>query len=106
MGNQDNNSFRDGVDGSRQLFAPSISWQINPDLNWLVQYEYSRYNRTPDRGIPGVNGRPADVSRSATYGDPARLHRRPRPVAALAPELPAERNLATAPYPGPVQARQ
>jgi len=44
-------------------------WQVTPDLNWLVQYEYSRYNRTPDRGIPGVNGRPADVSRSTTYGD-------------------------------------
>lgn len=69
MGNQDNNSFRDGVSGNRQLFAPSLSWQLTPDLNWLVQYEYSRYNRTPDRGIPGVNGRPADVSRSTTYGD-------------------------------------
>ena len=72
MGNQDNNSFRDGIDGSRQLFAPSISWQLTHDLNWLVQYEYSRYNRTPDRGIPGVNGRPADVSRSTTYGDTQR----------------------------------
>ncbi|NIF26358.1 TonB-dependent siderophore receptor [Pantoea sp. Tr-811] len=69
LGNQDANSFRDGVDGSRQLFAPSLSWQVTPDLNWLVQYEYSRYNRTPDRGIPGVNGRPADVGRSTTYGD-------------------------------------
>ncbi|PMU26599.1 MULTISPECIES: TonB-dependent siderophore receptor [unclassified Pseudomonas] len=69
MGNQDNNSFRDGVSGNRQLFAPSMSWQLSPDLNWLVQYEYSRYNRTPDRGIPGVNGRPADVSRGTTYGD-------------------------------------
>ena len=68
MGNQDNNSFRDDVSGSRQLFAPSMSWQLTPDLNWLVQYEYSRYNRTPDRGVPGVNGRPADVSRSTTYG--------------------------------------
>ena len=72
LGNQDNNSFRDGIDGSRQLFAPSMSWQLTPDLNWLVQYEYSRYNRTPDRGIPGVNGRPADVSRSTTYGDTQR----------------------------------
>ncbi len=69
MGNQDNNSFRDDVSGSRQLFAPSMSWQLTPNLNWLVQYEYSRYNRTPDRGVPGVNGRPADVSRSTTYGD-------------------------------------
>ncbi|PAW56055.1 TonB-dependent siderophore receptor [Pseudomonas moraviensis] len=69
MGNMDENSFRDGVSGNRQLFAPSMSWQLTPDLNWLVQYEYSRYNRTPDRGIPGVNGRPAGVSRETTYGN-------------------------------------
>lgn len=68
MGNEDKNSFRDHVSGNRQLFAPSMSWQITPDLNWLVQYEYSRYNRTPDRGIPSVGGRPADVSRGTTYG--------------------------------------
>ncbi len=68
MGNEDQNSFRDGVDGNRQLFAPSMSWQLTPELNWLVQYEYSRYNRTPDRGIPGINGRPADVGRDTTYG--------------------------------------
>ncbi|MBF8720927.1 TonB-dependent receptor [Pseudomonas guariconensis] len=74
LGNQDNNSFRDGIDGSRQLFAPSMSWQLTPELNWLVQYEYSRYNRTPDRGIPGnpLTGRPADVSRHTTYGDTQR----------------------------------
>lgn len=72
LGNQDNNSFRDGIDGSRQLFAPSMSWQLSEDLNWLVQYEYSRFNRTPDRGIPGVNGRPADVGRDTTYGDTQR----------------------------------
>ncbi|MDY7582767.1 TonB-dependent receptor [Pseudomonas sp. CCI3.1] len=68
MGNEDKNSFRDHVSGNRQLFAPSMSWQITPDLNWLVQYEYSRYNRTPDRGIPSINGRPADVSRGTSYG--------------------------------------
>ena len=68
MGNEDKNSFRDHVSGNRQLFAPSMNWQITPDLNWLVQYEYGRYNRTPDRGIPSINGRPADVSHSTTYG--------------------------------------
>lgn len=68
MGNMDQNSFRDGVSGNRQLFAPSMSWQLTPDLNWLVQYEYSRYNRTPDRGIPGIGGRPADVGRDTAYG--------------------------------------
>ncbi|NWE72702.1 TonB-dependent siderophore receptor [Pseudomonas gingeri] len=70
MGNEDANSFRDGVSANRQLFAPSMSWQLTPDLNWLVQYEYSRYNRTPDRGVPGINGRPADVGRGTSYGDP------------------------------------
>ncbi|MEE4886285.1 TonB-dependent siderophore receptor [Pseudomonas alliivorans] len=69
MGNQDSNSFRDDISSTRQLFAPSISWQLTPALNWLVQYEYSRYDRTPDRGIPGVGGRPADVHRGTTYGD-------------------------------------
>ena len=74
MGNQDYNSFRDDVSGNRKLFAPSMSWQLTPDLNWLVQYEYSRFDRTPDRGIPGVRragektGRPADVGNDTTYG--------------------------------------
>lgn len=69
MGEQDANSFRKGVDSSRQLFAPSMSWQLSPDLNWLVQYEYSRHRRTPDRGIPGLNGHPADVGRDTVYSD-------------------------------------
>ncbi|GAB7533000.1 TonB-dependent siderophore receptor [Pseudomonas sp. 3A(2025)] len=69
MGNMDSNSFRDGISSHRQLFAPSMSWQLTPDLNWLVQYEYSRFDRTPDRGIPSINGRPADVGRDTTYGD-------------------------------------
>ncbi len=69
LGNEDRNSFRNGVSGNRQLFAPSMSWQLTPDLNWLVQYEYSRYNRTPDRGITSLNGRPANVGRETTYGD-------------------------------------
>ncbi len=68
IGNQDANSFRNDVSGNRQLFAPSMSWQLSPNLNWLVQYEYSRYNRTPDRGIPGIDGRPANVSRDTRYG--------------------------------------
>ncbi|MDP9526335.1 TonB-dependent receptor [Pseudomonas protegens] len=69
LGNEDRNSFRNGVSGNRQLFAPSMSWQLTPELNWLVQYEYSRYNRTPDRGITSLNGRPANVGRETTYGD-------------------------------------
>ena len=68
LGTEDYNSFRDGVSGSRTLFAPSVSWQLNPDLNWLAAYEYSRFDRTPDRGIPGLGGRPVPVDRATTYG--------------------------------------
>jgi len=67
LGNEHRNSFRDGVSSDRQLFAPSMSWQLRPDLNWLLQYEYGRHQRIPDRGIPGVGGRPAKVSRATTY---------------------------------------
>ena len=72
IGQEETNSFRHKIGGTRQLVAPSLNWRITPDLDWLVQYEYSRYDRTPDRGIPSVNGRPADVGRSTVYGNPDR----------------------------------
>lgn len=65
-------SFRHGVSGDRAVLAPSISWQITPDLNWLLQYEYHNNERTPDRGIPGVNGRPARVDKRKVYSDTRR----------------------------------
>ena len=72
VGQEDVDSFSHKIGGKRQLLAPSLNWRITPDLDWLVQYEYSRYDRTPDRGIPSVNGRPADVGRRTVYGDPDR----------------------------------
>ena len=72
VGQEDADSFSHKIGGKRQLLAPSLNWRITPDLDWLVQYEYSRYDRTPDRGIPSVNGRPADVGRRTVYGDPDR----------------------------------
>jgi iron complex outermembrane receptor protein len=68
VGNLEGNGFGDGVSSNRHLFAPSMRLQLNPDLNWLLQYEYNRHNRTPDRGIPGIGGRPAQVRLDTTYG--------------------------------------
>lgn len=72
LAQEDTDSFRDGVEGKRTLLAPSVNWEISDNLNWLVQYERNEHDRTPDRGIPGVNGHPADVPREFVYSDTSR----------------------------------
>ncbi|ELI6421608.1 TonB-dependent siderophore receptor [Aeromonas veronii] len=72
MAQEDKDSFRNGVKSKRTLLAPSANWELSDNLNWLVQYERNEHDRTPDRGIPGVNGRPADVPREYVYSDTSR----------------------------------
>ncbi|MGV2704088.1 UNVERIFIED_CONTAM: TonB-dependent siderophore receptor [Aeromonas salmonicida] len=72
LAQEDKDSFRDGVTSKRTLLAPSVNWEISDRLNWLVQYERNEHDRTPDRGIPGVNGRPADVPKEFVYSDTRR----------------------------------
>ncbi len=62
-------SFRDVVDSERFALAPSIGWSMGNDTTFLLQAEYLHQNRTPDRGIPSVNGRPADVPVHNFYGE-------------------------------------
>ncbi|WP_429045049.1 TonB-dependent receptor [Aeromonas hydrophila] len=72
LAQEDKDSFRNGVTSKRTLLAPSVNWEINDKLNWLLQYERNEHDRTPDRGIPGVNGRPADVPKEYVYSDTRR----------------------------------
>lgn len=72
LAQEDKDSFRNGVTSKRTLLAPSVNWEINDKLNWLLQYERNEHDRTPDRGIPGVNGRPADVPKEYVYSDSRR----------------------------------
>ena len=72
LAQEDKDSFRNDVTSKRTLLAPSANWEISDKLNWLVQYERNAHDRTPDRGIPGVNGRPADVPREYVYSDTRR----------------------------------
>lgn len=69
---EDYGSFRHGVEGKRTLLAPSLNWDINDDVSWLIQYEQHSHNRVPDRGIPAVNGSPAEVPASSVYSDTSR----------------------------------
>lgn len=72
LAQEDKESFRDDVTSKRTLLAPSVNWEITDTLNWLVQYERNEHDRTPDRGIPGVDGRPADVPIESVYSDTRR----------------------------------
>ncbi|MDM5100840.1 TonB-dependent receptor [Aeromonas salmonicida] len=72
LAQEDKDSFRNDVTSKRTLLAPSATWEISDKLNWLVQYEHNAHDRTPDRGIPGVNGRPADVPKEYVYSDTRR----------------------------------
>lgn len=62
-------SFRDIVDSERFVLTPSFSWSPVTDTQVLLQTEFLHQNRTPDRGIPSVNGRPANVPIQNFYGE-------------------------------------
>ena len=70
---EDSNGFRDCSHLDRQLAAPSAAWRIG-NGTLVAQAEFLRDRRMPDRGIPGLDGRPAPVDIATYYGDPARDH--------------------------------
>ncbi|WP_095148509.1 TonB-dependent siderophore receptor [Pseudomonas sp. Irchel s3a18] len=67
---EDNHSFRDHVDSQRVFLAPSLSWQLNPDTNLLLESEIVRHSSTFDRGIVAPNNRWSGVKRSTFLGEP------------------------------------
>lgn len=62
-------SYRDVVQHQRKLIAPSLSVQLAPLSTLLLQAEVQREARTPDRGVPALNGRPVDVPPNSYYGE-------------------------------------
>jgi catecholate siderophore receptor len=66
---EDSTSFRDDYYLRRLTVAPSILW-TGVDTTALAQIEVLSDHRIPDRGIPSVDGRPADVHIGQTYGYP------------------------------------
>lgn len=62
-------SYRDIVHSERSVLAPSIAWSAGKDTSFLLQTEFLHQRRTPDRGIPSLNGAPAAVSVSNFYGE-------------------------------------
>jgi catecholate siderophore receptor len=64
---EDSTSFRDGFYLRRVTAAPSLLW-TGAATTVLAQVEVLDDRRVPDRGIPSVNGRPADVRIGQGYG--------------------------------------
>lgn len=62
-------SYRDVVHSEREMIAPSVSWAAGKDTLMLLQTEFLRQRRTPDRGIPSLDGAPAYVPVSNFYGE-------------------------------------
>lgn len=62
-------NYRDVIHSERAVLAPSIAWTAGRDTSFLLQTEFLHQNRTPDRGIPSLNGLPADVPVGNFYGE-------------------------------------
>ena len=73
---EDSESYRDGVKLERHGINPTAAVQLSDNTQLRLGYEYYDYDRTADRGIPSLNGRPYEVDESTFFGDPDRV--RPR----------------------------
>lgn len=62
-------SYRDVVEHQRYLLAPSLALRVSSATSLLLQAELQREDRTPDRGIPALNGRPLGVPAATFYGE-------------------------------------
>jgi len=69
---EETGSFRDGVDYSRRGLNPTLAWRAGEDTAFQLGYERFEDERTADRGLPSLNGRPVDVDPSTFFGDPDR----------------------------------
>lgn len=64
------NNHRDFFDGDRFGINPSLRVAISPDTTFDLSYEYANNERFIDRGIPSLNGAPAEALADITFGDP------------------------------------
>lgn len=67
-------SFRDHVDGSRRLLAPSLAWRAADGLRLLYQAEYMRNTTVLDRGVAAIGGDARAMDRSTFLGEPGDGH--------------------------------
>lgn len=69
---EDAGSYRDGVSMERLGVSPTVTLKPTHRTKVVASMERFHDERTADRGITSVNGRPVNVSRSQFFGDPKR----------------------------------
>ncbi|MCG7755994.1 MAG: TonB-dependent siderophore receptor [Nitrosomonas sp.] len=71
---EDADSFRDGVSMERLGVSPTVTIKPTHRTKIVANMERFHDDRTADRGIPSLLGRPVKVHESQFFGDPKRSH--------------------------------
>ena len=64
---EDSGSYRPNAYIRSRAFSPSLLWK-DGSQSLLLQYNYQHQDRSIDFGVPGYQGRPANVAGNAYYG--------------------------------------
>jgi catecholate siderophore receptor len=67
---EDSESYRDFVELERYGVNPTAAIALGDRTVLHVGYEYFKDERTADRGVPSLDGRPFDADDSTFFGDP------------------------------------
>lgn len=67
---ENSGTFRHYTALDRYALSPSVLWQPTQRTRMVFQSDNLYDDRVPDRGVPSINGRPADVNIGNYYGDP------------------------------------
>lgn len=67
---ENSGSYRDEVELERYGLNPTVAFSVGSRTILRAGYEIFRDERTTDRGVPSLNGRPLDVDPSVFFGSP------------------------------------
>lgn len=68
---EDSESFRDFFELERYAINPELGLRLTDQTRIALSYEYYKDDRTVDRGVPSLNGRPSGGPIETFFGNPA-----------------------------------
>lgn len=67
---ENSDSYRDGVSIERYGVNPTFAFRAGDSTRITLGYEHFKDDRTADRGIPSLGGRPLETDPATFFGDP------------------------------------